>query len=186
MFVSFSSNWYLIKLVFVGIWSNWLCWRLFQIGICWHFNLLISVQFNIYRFLFKSWAWPAQIHPSWCSLAFDQIGIRQKFELIFVHRFFLQIDNREVGRLTSIPLSRINWYLLKFDKSNVAEAWFFWGLSMVLLLKSDCTISIFSGLGGHQLSFFSVGQKIAKIALTMSFFMLFSPITTPPFQIGIC
>ena len=49
-------------------------------------------------------------------------------------------------------------YLAKFDKSNVAEAWFFFGLSMVLLLKSDCPISIFNGLGGHQLSFFSLGQ----------------------------
>ena len=34
----------------------------------------------------------------------------------------------------------------------------FLGLSMDPLLLNDCHISIFSGLGGHGLSFFSVGQ----------------------------
>ena len=46
----------------------------------------------------------------------------------------------------------------RFDKSNVAQAPFFFGLSMVSLLKSHCPISIFSGLGGHGLSFCSLGQ----------------------------
>ena len=35
---------------------------------------------------------------------------------------------------------------------------FFFGLSMDLLLKSDCLISIFSGLGGHELRLFYLGQ----------------------------
>ena len=48
--------------------------------------------------------------------------------------------------------------LAKFDKSNVAGAPFFFGLSMVLLLKSDCPISILSGLGVDGLSFFSLGH----------------------------
>ena len=48
--------------------------------------------------------------------------------------------------------------LAKIAKSNVAEAWLFFGLSMVALLKSDCPICIFSGLGGHGLSFFSLRQ----------------------------
>ena len=34
----------------------------------------------------------------------------------------------------------------------------FFLLAMDLLLKSDCPISIFSGLGGHGLSFFILGQ----------------------------
>ena len=50
--------------------------------------------------------------------------------------------------------------LAKFDKSNVARAPFYFGLSMVPLLKSDCPISIFNGLGGHGLSFFILGQLL--------------------------
>ena len=46
----------------------------------------------------------------------------------------------------------------KFGKSNVAQAKFFFGLSMVPLLKSASPISIFSGLGVDGLSFFSLGQ----------------------------
>ena len=48
--------------------------------------------------------------------------------------------------------------LANFDKSNVAVERFFFGLSMHPLLKSDCPISIFSGLGGHGLSFCSLEQ----------------------------
>ena len=52
--------------------------------------------------------------------------------------------------------------LAKFDKSNVARAKFFLGLSMVPLLKSASPISIFSGLGVDGLSFFSLGQYLQK------------------------
>ena len=52
--------------------------------------------------------------------------------------------------------------LAKFDKSNVARAKFFFGLSMVPLLKSASPISIFSGLGVDGLSFFSLGQYLQK------------------------
>ena len=40
----------------------------------------------------------------------------------------------------------------------------FFLLSMVLLLYSDCPISIFSGLGGHGLSFFILGQLLAPLS----------------------
>ena len=49
--------------------------------------------------------------------------------------------------------------LAKFNKSNVAHRPdFFFKVSMDPLLKIDCPISTFSGLGGHGLSFFSLGQ----------------------------
>ena len=44
------------------------------------------------------------------------------------------------------------------DKSNVAVAPLFFKLSMVPMVGNDCPISIFSGLGGHGLSFFDFGQ----------------------------
>ena len=47
--------------------------------------------------------------------------------------------------------------LASFDKSNVAVERLFFGLSMDPLLKNDCPISIFSGLGGHGLSVFILG-----------------------------
>ena len=49
------------------------------------------------------------------------------------------------------------------------------GLSMALLFKSDCPISIFRGLGGHGLGFFSVGQFISQIVLTNIIFNPFQP-----------
>ena len=45
--------------------------------------------------------------------------------------------------------------LAKIDQSNVAVEL---GLSMDPFLKSDCPISIFSGLGCHGLSFLILGQ----------------------------
>ena len=57
---------------------------------------------------------------------------------------------------------------------------FFLGLSLGLLLKSDCPISIFSGLGGHGLSFFHFRAVIEHIVLTYVIFIRFSPIITPP------
>ena len=44
------------------------------------------------------------------------------------------------------------------DKSNVAVERLFFKLSMDPLVGNDCPISIFSGLGGHRLSFFDFGQ----------------------------
>ena len=44
------------------------------------------------------------------------------------------------------------------DKSNVAVERLFFKLSMDPLVGNDCPISIFSGLGGHGLSFFNFGQ----------------------------
>ena len=46
----------------------------------------------------------------------------------------------------------------KTDKSNVAVARLFFKLSMDPLVGNDCPISIFSGLGGHGLSFSGFGQ----------------------------
>ena len=49
-------------------------------------------------------------------------------------------------------------YCPKIDKSNVAVARLFFELSMDPLVGNDCPISIFSGLGGHGLSFFGFWQ----------------------------
>ena len=49
-------------------------------------------------------------------------------------------------------------YLLNLTKSNVSLAQFYFGLSMDLLLKSNCHISIFNGLGGHGFKSSSLGQ----------------------------
>ena len=46
------------------------------------------------------------------------------------------------------------------DKSNVAVERLFFKLSMDPLVGNDCPISIFSGLGGHGLSFFDFGQQL--------------------------
>ena len=48
--------------------------------------------------------------------------------------------------------------IANIDKSNVAVAPLFLKLSMDPLVGNDCPISIFSGLGGHGLSFFNFGQ----------------------------
>ena len=48
----------------------------------------------------------------------------------------------------------------KIEKSNVSVARFFFKLSMDPLVGNDCPISIFSGLGGHGLSFFDFGQQL--------------------------
>ena len=69
--------------------------------------------------------------------------------------------------------------LAKIDKSNVAVERFFFGLLMDPLLKSDCPISIFSGLGGPGLSFFHFRAVIEHIVLTYVIFMRFSLIITP-------
>ena len=51
-------------------------------------------------------------------------------------------------------------YLANIDKSNVAVAPFYFGLSMVLLLKSDCPISMatFWSLNNVLLSFVNYSQ----------------------------
>ena len=48
------------------------------------------------------------------------------------------------------------------------------------LLKSDCPISIFFGLGGHGLSFFHFGAVIAHIVLTHVIFHVFKLNYHPP------
>ena len=106
--VQIGICWYLIKLALLAFVSNWYSLAFDQMGICCHFNQLVFVQINIYRFLFKS-------HP----LLLMSVGIWPKWYLtkvgIDICRLFLQIDNQEVGRLTSTLLSRTKWYLLKFD-----------------------------------------------------------------------
>ena len=67
------------------------------------------------------------------------------------------------GSIESFKKSRSTATLLlsifaKIDKSNVAVARLFFKLSMDPLVGNDCPISIFSGLGGHGLSFFDFGQ----------------------------
>ena len=44
------------------------------------------------------------------------------------------------------------------DKSNVAVERFFFKLSMDSLVGNECPTSIFSGFGGHGLSFFDFGE----------------------------
>ena len=57
------------------------------------------------------------------------------------------------------PMGQLGPVFAKIDKSNVAVAQlFFFKLSMDPLVGNECHISIFSGLGGHGLSFCSLGQ----------------------------
>ena len=67
------------------------------------------------------------------------------------------------GSIESFKKSRATATLLlsifaNIDKSNVAVERLFLGVWMDPLLLNDCPISIFSGLGGHRSSFFSLGQ----------------------------
>ena len=65
------------------------------------------------------------------------------------------------GSIESLKKSRATATLLlsifaNIDKIDVARLFF--KLSMNPLVGNDCPISIFSGLGGHGLSFFDFGQ----------------------------
>ena len=67
------------------------------------------------------------------------------------------------GSIETLKKSRSTATLLlpifaKNDESNVAVERLFLRVSMDPLLLNDCPISIFSGLGGHGSSFFSLGQ----------------------------
>ena len=70
---------------------------------------------------------------------------------------------QSITRIESFKKSRATATLLlsifaNIDKSNVAVERLFLKLSMDPLVGNDCPISIFSGLGGHGLSFFDFGQ----------------------------
>ena len=64
----------------------------------------------------------------------------------------------------------------KIDKSNVAVARLFFDISMDPLVGNDCPISIFSGLGGHGLSFYYFGHtgyrycRPVELSLHMQYF----------------
>ena len=58
--------------------------------------------------------------------------------------------------LSSVLAGGDNW--AKWGKNDIGHHYMCIGLSMDPLLLNDCPIYIFSGLGGHGLSFFILGQ----------------------------